>query len=287
MNLVFHAGLHKTGTTTFQRALSSLQARLRECDVYVPVVNGTANMGRSVVYPAQRGDWSGYDRVLDEGRAALTSRGTLLFSAEDLENCLFDVEFGRQFMGRATARGVTSMHWVFVQRNEFEYFESLYGEMCKHGQVLQYDLMAHEILDHGFFSCATPRFRWYFTFRYEEALRRFRSHVCDRVTAFAFPDFTRPVVGAALFRLFGREREYCALHADGPQVPRNVRMSEEDIERRYVATFLRLSDQDARNAETAAQIDALVSRRLEARLRSRPALAQLFERKMCTIPALP
>jgi hypothetical protein len=50
---------------------------------------------------------------------------------------------------RAEARGIASIHWVFVQRNEFEYFESRYGELCRHDQVLQYDLMAHERLSEG------------------------------------------------------------------------------------------------------------------------------------------
>lgn len=287
VNLVFHAGLHKTGTTTFQRALASLQAPLRACDVHVPVVNGTANMGHSVVYLAQRGDWSGYEHVLDQARTTLTPKGTLLFSAEDLENCLYDAEFGRQFMVRAAARGVTSIRWVFVLRNEFEYFESLYGELSKHDQVLQYDLMAHEILEHGFFSCATPRFRWYFAFRYREVLSRFQSQVCDRMTCFTFREFIRPVVGAVLFRLCGREREYSAWQADVPQAPRNVRMSDEDVERKYVATFLRLGGCDTRSAEWAERIDGLVARRLEARLRSRPAVFQRFGDTMCTVPPLP
>ena len=151
LHLVFHAGHHKTATTTFQSVLVALEGPLLEHGVYVPVVGGTANMGQGVVYKAQRGDWSGYDSVLDHARTALPPDGILLFSAEDLENCLFDTEFGKQFMIRARSKGVASIRWIFVQRNEFEYFESLYREMSRHQQVLQYDLMANEILDHGFF----------------------------------------------------------------------------------------------------------------------------------------
>ncbi|MFM8952357.1 MAG: hypothetical protein ACKOOF_04750 [Planctomycetaceae bacterium] len=284
MHLVLHAGLHKTGTTTFQNIVTALQANLLERDVYVPVADGTANMGYHIVHPAQRGDWSGYDDVLDDAQAALTPDGILLVSAEDLENCLFDIEFGRHFMARAMAKGVASIRWVFVQRNAFEYFESLYGELSRHQQVLQYDLMADEILARGVFSCATPRFRWYFMFHYTNAVERFRKLVCADAIGMSFSEFTRDAVGAAVFRLFGREADYSSLHAQVHVEPQNVRLSPEEIERRYVATFLRSGEYGAASAERLqpeeAIVDSLVARRLDVRSQCRPAIMRRFEREL-------
>lgn len=284
MQLVFHAGHHKTGTTTFQVVLASLQAKLLPHDIHVPVVGGTANMGPSVVHSAQRGDWSGFDVVLDEARTALTPDGVLLFSAEDLENCLVDVEFGRQFMARARAKGFTSIRWVFVQRNEFEYFESLYGELSKHQQVLQYDLLANEILEHGFFSCATPRFRWSFEFRYQRALSRFRDRVCDRVSRFTFPEFTRHGIGAVVFGLFGRDDVYRALCSQVTVEPQNVRLTDDEVERKYVATFLRLGEPGLSDDVALPHVDALVARRLELRARCRPAVRARFASELGSVP---
>lgn len=287
MNLVFHAGHHKTGTTTFQSLLASLRDELRARDIHVPVVGGTANMGPSVVYPAQRGDWSGYDFVLDEARAALTPAGILLFSAEDLENCLRDTEFGRQFMLRARAKGATSIHWVFVQRNEFEYFESLYGELSRHRQVLQYDLMADEILEHGFFSCATSHFRWFFEFRYESALQRFRDRVCAQTSRLTFSEFTQDGVGSAVFGLFGREDDYRGLCSRVSIEPQNVRLADDEVERNYAATFLRLGEPGLGDAGQALRTDALVARRLEMRARCRPAIRRRFESEFGCVPSTP
>jgi hypothetical protein len=73
-------------------------------------VSAGAGMPRILVAP----------RAAGQGRFALPPDGVLLFSAEDLENCLVDADFGRQFMLRARAKGATSVRCVFVQRNEFE-----------------------------------------------------------------------------------------------------------------------------------------------------------------------
>lgn len=280
---MFHAGHHKTGTTTFQSLVASLQATLLERDIYVPVAGGTANMGPSVVYPAQRGDWSGYEAVLDAARAALTPNGVLLVSAEDLENCLVDAEFGRQFMARARAKGCDSIHWVFVQRNEFEYFESLYAELSRHQQVLRYDQMAAEILEHGFFSCATPQFRWYFEFRYEDAVRRFRETVCDHVSRLTFSEFLRDGVGAAVFEQCGRGDDYRGLCPTVHLEPHNVRLADDRVERNYAATFLGLGDPGRDDAEHAPLIDTLVARRLDIRARCRSGIKARFENALNSV----
>lgn len=287
MHLVFHAGLHKTGTKTFQHVVASLQAELRAGDIHVPVVGGTANMGYAVVHPAQRGDWSGYEAILDEAKAVVTPGGILLVSAEDLENCLFDMAFGRQFMIRARAKGIASIRWVFVLRNEFEYFESLYGELSRHRQVLRYDLMAHEILDHGFVTCATPRFRWYFVFRYEAALRRFRNRVCGDASSLTFAEFTRDGIGATLFGLCGKADVYSSLGARVAAEPRNRRPTDEEVERAYVATFLGLGDSAAGSAEPSPALEPLVARRLESRSLCRPGIMRRFERELGAIPPSP
>ncbi len=284
MNLVFHAGHHKTGTTTFQGLLASLQSELRECGIHVPVVGGTANMGPSVVYPAQRGDWSGYEFVLDEARAALPPDGVLLVSAEDLENCLFDPEFGRQFMLRARAKGATSIRWVFVQRNEFEYFESLYAELSRHRQMLHYDLMADEILAHGFFSCATAQFRWFFEFRYADAVRRFQDRVCTDVSRLTFSEFLRDGIGSAVFGLIGRGDDYRATCSTVTVEPCNVRLTDDEVEQNYVATFLRLGESAPGDPGRSPQVAELVARRLELRAACRPGIRRRFDRELGSVP---
>lgn len=273
MNIIFHAGHHKTGTTTFQKLLASNRAKLLEQDVFVPMVGGMANMGPGVIYPAQRGDWSPYEAVLKEAKSKLSPNGTLIFSAEDLENCLFDATFGRQFASLAATHGFHSTRWVFVQRNQFEYFESLYSELSKHGQVLRYDAMAFMILRDGLYTCSSPQFRWFYVFDYARATDRFRKAVTDSVVVLPFETFVAEPVGQPILELIGKAQDYAGLVRSSIVSRENVRLSPEAVERGYVANFLGPVTDGAQNAN---HVDAIVAQRLKFIDGVRPEIQQAF-----------
>ena len=285
MNILFHAGHHKTATTTFQHVLTRHQSALLDLNIHVPVIDGFANMSASVVYKAQNGDWSPYERVLDQGLSSLPPNGTLLFSAEDLENCLVDLEFGRKFISIARSKGYSNARWAFVQRNEFEYFESLYGELAKHKVLMRYDHMAEVILKDGFLCCASPKFRWIFVFDYIRAIRSFRESVCGDVSVFTFQDFIGQPVGRPILDLIGRGAEYAQrVGGEAPGLA-NVRLSPEDIELAYTAGFLKMSPADVTDPAHREQVAFIAARRSALVSEHRPRIRDAFGRRFNTVAA--
>lgn len=252
-------------------------------DIYAPVLGGTANMSEGVVYRAQAGDWSRYEQVLEEGRSRLSANGTLLFSAEDLENCLMNAGFGQQFASIAHAKGFTT-RWVFVQRDPFEYFESLYGELAKHQQIMRYDQMAKVILKHGYLISASSYFTWFFVFDYASAVKRFRASVSPDVSVFTYRDFISQAVGLPIFTMLGKASEYAAL-VQGMDLGRpNKRATPEVTELNYTANFLKLSEADFANPAVKAQVAYLTGRRLGLIERQRPRIIEAFQRRFATAP---
>ena len=108
--------------------------------------------------------------------------------------------------------------------------------------------------------------------------------MCDQVSRFTFQEFTRHDIGSAVFRLFDKEAEYRALCSRMDLLPRNVRLTDDEVERRYVATFLRLGDPSQCDAGHALHVDRLVTRRLEMRSLCRPGIRRRFEAELGSIP---
>jgi len=279
MNIIFHAGHHKTGTTTFQSMLQLHQAKLLDLDIFVPVVGGTANMGEGIVYRAQRGDWSTYEAVLKQAKSKLPRNGTVVFSAEDLENCLFDLNFGRQFNSIAKSHGFDSAKWIFVQRNQFDYFESIYGELSKHDQVLRYDRVANLILKDGFYACAASKFRWFFVFDYVRAIEGFKKAVTGNVVVVPFHNFLEEPIGLPVFELCGKAAEYAGVVQGSSVSKQNARLPPEEVERKYLENFFGRSFTGSLNSGNNTLLDVMVRQRLEIVASSRPKLRELFERR--------
>lgn len=238
MRVIIHAGHHKTGTSTFQRICYKNNAHLAKKGIICPVINNNSCNLYLACYRAQQGDWSLFEKIFESATKKLSKDGVLLLSAEDFENGLLDKSFANSTEEKLKKFGFDRIEWVFVYRDQFDYFESLYSQLSKNGQLIDYSSMANEIIQLGYFTCRIPRFRWYFIFDYQRFYEGFRNSTDGKMTTLSYDKFCENFPGAEILRIAGlRKQEIEMLEkADSPKV--NRRLREVDIERNYTRRFL-------------------------------------------------
>ncbi len=156
-----HCGFHKTGSTSLQAALIFSAARLRAMGVLVPYAGTTANAARSTIDPAGAGHhniaWQLLrSRRFDHGRGNIADlaqeiagfSGDVILSSEFFESLLGqpDALNPLRNLARDTGREVV---FILYLRNQIAYCESLFFEMLKHGEGLEYARHTAMILQTG------------------------------------------------------------------------------------------------------------------------------------------
>jgi hypothetical protein len=237
ISLILHAGHHKTATSSFQKLCSNIRPRLLEKKIYFPTINNDGNM-YIACYAAQKGDWSIFENLLQNGINLLEGNGTILLSAEDLENALYDHKFAKKLSYLAELKGINSVRWIFVNRNQFDYFESLYAQLSKDGQILRYDIMAKHILKNGIFSCSIPRYQWHFIFDYNKYYTDFRENVSKNIEIYTMDIFVDEFIGAPILNPLGITADLFLTSPDIKIIKENKRMANNDVETRYICRML-------------------------------------------------
>jgi hypothetical protein len=105
---------------------------------------------------------------LKTAKRRIGDEGTLFLTGEDFENILIDHSFYYDLRTELAAGGFENVEFWFIYGNQFEYFESLYSQLSKDGQILDYQILTEHILKNGFYSCSIPNFSWYFVFDYKK-----------------------------------------------------------------------------------------------------------------------
>jgi hypothetical protein len=104
--VIIHIGVHKTGTTSLQKAFATERALLREHGIAYPLLPGQAQAGQhALAYAVRRRDVPAVTAMLRAADVAREGLSTVLFSSEDLSNApadgiavlkdLLDQQFGR------------------------------------------------------------------------------------------------------------------------------------------------------------------------------------------------
>ena len=172
--LHLHCGLHKTGTTALQSALSSASRLLRSHGILYPrsgTPEGTVaqhnlawEMTRDRRFAPEHG---GVDALLAEIGAF---EGRVVLSSEDFEGALLRPALWRGLLEQTSRAGYAPTLVVYL-REPVAYLESLYVEILKHGYGGEYLLAAHAVLEHGVLTFAD----WVFCFDYPRIVRALRS----------------------------------------------------------------------------------------------------------------
>jgi hypothetical protein len=176
--LYLHCGLHKTGTTSLQAALSASHARLREAGLLYPLAgrfplrdrpgggpgkphhhNLVFQLARSRRFDHRHGDLG------DLASEIATFDGDVVLSSEIFEWFLADPPALAPIEQLARMTGRRFVIVIYL-RNQIDYCESLFHEMLKHGAGREYRQHADAIAQAG-----QSAFRdWVNQFDYERML---------------------------------------------------------------------------------------------------------------------
>ena len=238
MRLVIHAGPRKTATTSFQRG----------CDLA-----RSAGVLQQVLYPRLRVEgrpvfqhspllWAlqvgRHEAVLSALRimhqeACEAGCKAVLMSGEDFENFLIDEVNHRHFEQLALQAGFHAPEWIWVERDPVDRLESVYSEAAKHGLVASIQAWTASVRRTGWFAMSTETCHSLMVIDLRRCLPSFVDRTLGSVQLIPFESFvaTQPVGSDLLMRCFGSQW----LQASEPD---NVRLRPEQIERRYLASFL-------------------------------------------------
>lgn len=223
MKLILHAGLHKTGSTAFQSLCAANADALAAAGVVYPTIDHALGQHGQAVHSLQRGDSALLERALREGREAPGGPDkTVLLSAEDLENCLFDLDMADTIERCALDHGIDEIEWLFVVRDAGDYVLSLYAQLPNinnYGPLitLNFEAYAKTVLNMGYFSLQRPEFQHYFIFDVTRFLARFTAHVRGTARTVRMEDFVagfpgrmvlEPLVGADLAAGLGADESW-------------------------------------------------------------------------------
>jgi hypothetical protein len=242
MDLILHCGCHKTGTTSFQALCRTHRDLLAELGLHYPLF-GQHDQHSPLLWQARREGWHVLARFLGDAREAAGTSAAVLLSGEDFENCIVDLAQARRVADLAHGAGFDRVRWVVVTRDPLDYAASLYAEMCKHGVVLQYDVVMRAATERGCLHVSAQDHDYIFALDYARFAEDFR-HAAGDVTEIRMQDFVTPFPGAILLKAvlpleryarFARE----SAPADGGAL--NVALSPREIEFAYVANALGFS----------------------------------------------
>ncbi|WP_299830502.1 hypothetical protein [uncultured Roseobacter sp.] len=240
MKLVIHCGLHKTGTTSFQKFCFANRLLLRDFGVHYPEY-GDQFQHSHVLWEVQRRGSEALGAYLQECfREAEPTCHTVLLSGEDFENCIADVALASEIEALAHEAGFDAISWVVVTRPIEDYISSLYAEKSKHGVVLSREVVQKAAKERGCLYLSTVNFNYIFIFDFERFAKRFRHHVSGQVIEYDFDSFMVDHPGVVLLRQLLSEDAFTQFQAAAEIGKRaeNERLNYDQVEANYVATAL-------------------------------------------------
>lgn len=152
--VVFHLGLHKTGTTSVQNAFDRARAQLAELGAhYIPLEHARRSLTALLIRP--------HEKERAEARAVFAAmpQRCLLLSDENIIGGLADPLAGQLYpQAEPRIRSLTQIlpdaevHVVIVLRSPQSFFPALYSEYLRHGTFVRFqDYVAGlDLKDFGF-----------------------------------------------------------------------------------------------------------------------------------------
>lgn len=287
MRVVIHGGLHKTGSTSFQKSALRCRRLLRQEGVFYPRVGQKGehfNHNLWIDDAFYENDFSWLRPVLGKARRRVGENGVMLLSAENLEY-FAHTDFPVRLEQGLLEAGASTVAWAFVFRDPVEYHASLYGQLAG-GKELGRPLMdffgsAVLVAKWGFLECASLHQRHRFSFDYKGFVADLRRRLAGSVVSFSFEEMVLdsatpgdPLVDwltggrATLTRLLGGRR------LSSRRLRANQSLDPGLIERLYLRRFLGgVTHVDPLDD---AVVDALVRYRLLSRELAQPMVKELF-----------
>jgi len=277
VHAVIHAGLHKTGTSSFQNCCHALRAALIQQGVFYPK-HTSINHNELVDQPSL--DW--VDKVIKATRRRTGASGCLLLSAENLE---YNLHEDKPECIEAALRkaGVKRVSWVFCFRNPFDAYCSLYGQIST-GQnlkaargILEFGTTGQLIAAKGYLSLQNRRLTQRFHFDYPTLINGLRKRLSGHVIGINFLDFTSQAKTPGDLLIKAITKDTLALSELKIELPRhrNTSPSREDIERNYIQRFFGIKN--LKDDSVPSWFQQAVTARLETRTSQEKMIRRLFK----------
>ena len=174
MKAVIHIGAHKTATTSFQLFLNSNRDQLKQIGIYFhPGDPGN----HRIAHEFFRGNYDCLRNSISNAIHALGHSGVFLLTSEDFEGLLVQGHSFNKIISIFNEFSIHEIYWVFVYRDPYKYFLSLYSELSKHSHCLNFLEMAKSISSSGVLIVPSRYILWKFVFNYQSSLANLPGNV--------------------------------------------------------------------------------------------------------------
>jgi hypothetical protein len=240
--LYFHAGCHKTASTTFQILCRKNQDLLRGHGVFYPRHETHETQHSYLLHEYQKHGIEPIATFLKDclDQAETTSCHSVLLSGENFENCLVDLHLAEEIEVAASAAGFSGIVWIFVERDLASYADSLYAELSKQGVVVSYRTIARSAIEKGTFYLSTERCDHIFVLDTARFMGRFAKYSERDILRIGFRDFITGTIGASIFKRILGDDGFGALEPRLVQNRKweNMRQSELQVEFNFLHSFV-------------------------------------------------
>lgn len=284
MRAMIHAGLHKTGTSSFQRCCYTLRNELHQQHIYYPDFSGHWNHNHLVNQSSVR--W--VCEAVNAARKTIGNHGFLLISAENLEYDLHTNKPAR--IERALAQaGISEVIWVLCFREPFAAYRSLYAQLSDAGRttrieaaraILEFRAVGHLIASKGTLRLQNRRLTQTFHFNYPRLIKDLRQRLNGTVVGVDFRDFTQQskTPGDPLIKAIASEGKGLSQLRDDLPTHTNRSATPEEIERQFVHRFFAVNPEAT--AEEPSWMREAIQIRVENRLNSERRIERLFNKNL-------
>ncbi len=249
MKIVFHIGLHKTATTSFQSLIFKEKNNLEKFGLYYPTYENFEGPGHHrVAHEVINNNFSLFTYSLKKAKKLLKDNSIILFSSEDFEYYLKESSLAKELVTIANKFKIYDIEWHVCTRDQFSYFESLYSELSKHNIVTNYKLMANQILKKGYYSTGNEKTKWIFIFDYHKYFELFNRTLKVKLIKYSMQEFTKDFPGKILINNICKNLEpsdklkidnliYLRINKEPNSLHVNKKLSEFNVELNYVLTL--------------------------------------------------
>ena len=282
MRAVIHAGLHKTGTSSFQRCCYELHKELLKQQIHYPYFKGVPHHNHLV----NQAEVNWLKPLIKATRKKAGKNGCLLISAENLEYDLY-TDKPERIEKTLQKEGITNVTWVLCFREPFAAYRSLYAQLSKSGHkfttkraILEFEAAGQIISSQGMLKTQTHRTTQSFHFNYPLLIQDLKQRLRGTVVGVGFKDFTQQskVPGDLLIRALSTEGKGLSDLGDNLQSHELRSPSAEQIERNFVHRFFAFDP--TKHGNEPNYIKKAIHSRLENRINSEQTIKRLLETKL-------
>ena len=261
MRLIIHAGTHKTATTSFQTLCFSKKHALSKKGIFIPeftdkakIINFTKSNGiipKSLTYQHNCLAWYLQLKNINEVKEFLLiayknateeNCNHILLSAEDLENILIEDCIARNIELIAKEIGFKQIQWIFVKRNPFDYLKSLYSQLSKESQIINFYELYKGIMSNGYYFSNNKKYNTYYVFDIDNFVASLKNDNSLNIDIIKFEDFSLPSLGFPIFKKIISIEDFNKLSLkEEKKIEMNKSLTSDQIEFNYLCNFLQMS----------------------------------------------